>query len=445
MTDLARLRSVLRGTGRSRTVPMVFPRGQVFKPEAFAAALGGRLEEGPAGPCPVVRSWFDQEEPYGERLEWASRTISVEGIRTLCGGRQSAEIPAFSPDPTAGLLFFDLETTGLSGGAGTVAFVVGFGAFEGSRFHVWQFVLPSFSGEPQLLAGVAATVSRAHTLVTFNGRSFDVPFLDMRWLYHRFNAPLGSLRHLDLLHVARRFWGPYTGGLGGLEDRVLGFCRKGDVAGFEIPTRYFEYLRSGDPSPLRRVLLHNQLDLASLGVLAGLACDLIDRGPPAARDPRQCLGLGRVYERGGRGADAPACYDAAITQALGVCRSGGADDLSVRAEAFYRLALARRRQRLHADETRHWRALLNLGRRPVGFFEREAFRALAVHYEHRLKDLERALAFARLANAAECAAGRQKEAKRRLARLERQLTAIGVGSLLPTAAHCGKQLLLDRS
>jgi hypothetical protein len=165
--------------------------------------------------------------------------------------------------------------------------------FEGARFHIWQFVLPSFSRERQLLSSVAAVVSRAHTLVTFNGRSFDVPFLDTRWLYHRLNAPLGSLRHLDLLHVARRVWGPETGGLGGLEDRVLGFCREGDVAGFEIPSRYFDYLRSGDPSPLRRVLLHNQLDLASLGVFAGLACDLIDQGPSSASDPRQCLGLGR--------------------------------------------------------------------------------------------------------------------------------------------------------
>mgnify|MGYP001175978223 FL=1 len=435
MTDLARLRSVLRGAGRSRTVPTVLPRARVFEPEAFAAALGGALEEGPAGPCPVVRSWFGQDGPYGERLEQASRTISVEGIRTLCGGGQSGQSFSLSSDPTAGLLFFDLETTGLSGGSGTVAFVVGFGAFEGSRFHIWQFVLPSFSGERQLLSGVAAVVSRAHTLVTFNGRSFDVPFLDTRWLYHRLDAPLGSLRHLDLLHVARRIWGPGTGGLGGLEDRVLDFFREGDVAGFEIPSRYFDYLRSGDPSPLRRVLLHNQLDLASLGVLAGLACDLIDQGPSSASDPRQCLGLGRLYERGGRGADAPACYEAAVAQAPGVCRLRDAAALTVQAEAFYRLALAQRRQRLHADEARHWQALLNLGRRPAGFFEREAFRALAVHYEHRLKDPERALAFARRANAAECAVGRRREAKRRLERLERQVTAIGVGSSPRTTAQ----------
>lgn len=436
MTDLARLRSVLRGTGRTRAVPTVLPRAGVCNPETFAAALGGTLEEGPAGPCAVVRSWLGQDGPYGQRLEQASRTISVEGIRTLCGGGRTAQISPLSLDATAGLLFFDLETTGLSGGSGTVAFVVGFGAFEGSRFRMWQFVLPSFSGERQLLSGVAAAVSRAHTLVTFNGRSFDVPFLDTRWLYHRLNTSLRSLRHLDLLHVARRVWGPETGGLGGLEDRVLGFCREGDVAGFEIPSRYFDYLRSGDPSPLRRVLSHNQLDLASLGVLAGLACDLIDRGPSSASGPRQCLGLGRLYERGGRGADASACYEAAVVQVPRACQLRNTDALTVQAEAFYRLALARRRRRLHVDEARHWQALVNLGRRPAGIFEREAFRALAVHYEHRLKDPERALAFARQANAAECAVGRRREARRRLERLERQLAAIGTGSSPRITVQC---------
>ena len=88
-----------------------------------------------------------------------------------------------------------------------------------SRFHVWQFVLPSFAGERRLLAAVTAAVSRTHTLVTFNGKSFDAPFMEMRWLYHRLETPLTGLRHLDLLHPARRLWGPDTGGLGGLVPR----------------------------------------------------------------------------------------------------------------------------------------------------------------------------------------------------------------------------------
>ena len=164
-------------------------------------------------------------------------------------------------------MFFDLETTGLSGGSGTVAFVVGFGCFKGGRFHVWQFVLPSFAAERRLLAAVTAAVSRAHTIVTFNGKSFDLPFMEMRWLYHRLETPLPALRHLDLLHPARRLWGPDTGGLGGLEGRVLQFRRRDDVPGFEIPSRYFDYLRSGDPTPLRGGA---RAQLPRSGLLGGL-------------------------------------------------------------------------------------------------------------------------------------------------------------------------------
>jgi len=334
-------------------------------------------------------------------------------------------------------VFFDLETTGLSGGSGTVAFVVGFGCFVGARFHVWQFVLPSFASERRLLAAVTAAVARAHTLVTFNGKSFDVPFMEMRWLYQRLETPLPALRHLDLLHPAQRLWGPETGGLGGLEDRVLGFRRDDDVPGFEIPARYFEYLRSGDARPLRGVLAHNQLDLVSLGVLTGMACDVVDRGAQAASSGRQSLGLGRLYERGGREADAPGCYERAVALTSGAGGTGvrgmgvrgmiGArgtmefNALAVRAESLYRLALACRRQHRHSDAARYWQALIDLGRRPAGVFEREALRALAVHHEHRLKDTDGALNFARRAYAVEYTAGRRREVQRRLTRLERRL------------------------
>ena len=452
MTSLTRLREVLRHRGGA-TVSAEPSRAASLDLEALAARLGGGLEDAPLGACPVVRWWLgshgseaDDEprllprdavyrssaastttnigatrDPYHGLVGRASRAISSEGLRVLCGSGGGGQAPRSGGDPTAGLLFFDLETTGLSGGAGTVAFVVGFGCFEGSRFHVWQFVLPSFAGECRLLAAVTAAVSRAHTLVTFNGKSFDVPFIQMRWLYHGLETPLSALRHLDLLHPARRLWGPDTGGLGALEDRVLGFRRRDDVPGFEIPSRYFDYLRSGDPAPLRGVLSHNCLDLVSLGVLTGLACELVDGGPETTRDGRQCLGLGRVYDRGGRPADATACYEhaAALTSAR------GSSDvhhrlLDVRAEALYRVASARRRQRRHADAARLWQSLIDLDRTP-GPFEREALRALAVHHEHRLKDTGRALTFARRAHAeARTAAGR-RDVQKRVTRLERRL------------------------
>jgi uncharacterized protein YprB with RNaseH-like and TPR domain len=437
MTDVSRLRAVLRGAGRTAGRPAGQVRTAPIDLEALASGLGGGLEDAPLGPCPVVRWWVGERDgvddgvaeaegsvdhdPYGDQIAQASRAISERGLRTLCGAPAAAEPPWSGPHPTDGLLFFDLETTGLSGGSGTVAFVVGFGRFEGSRFHVWQFVLPSFAGERRLLAAVTAAVSRAHTLVTFNGKSFDVPFMEMRWLYHRLETPLPALRHVDLLHPGRRLWGPDTGGLGGLERRVIQFQRRGDVPGFEIPSRYFDYLRSGDPSPIREVLSHNRLDLASLAVLTGQACALVDGGPDVTNGARQCLGLGRVYARGGRPAEANGCYERAAGLTSGAGRAWrGAGDLDVRVEALYRAASTRRRLRRHDEAAQVWQALLDLGRAP-GLFEREALSALAVHHEHRLKDTQRALTLTRRAYAVERAAYRRRAVQKRLTRLERRM------------------------
>ena len=180
--DLARLRAVLRGEAEA---PSLRPASVVVDLEVFAARVGAGLEPGTLGPCAVVRRWFDGTELeglYGEQLAEASREVTETGLQTLSGGAPASWTGL---EPLAGLVCFDRETTGLSGGSGTVAFVVGFGCFEGGRFHTWQFVLPSFANERGLLAAVSEAVARAPTLVTFNGKSFDVPFMEMRWLYHR--------------------------------------------------------------------------------------------------------------------------------------------------------------------------------------------------------------------------------------------------------------------
>ena len=137
---------MLRGQGRTAPEPA---RAVSVDLEALAAGLGGCLEDAPLGPCPVVRWWVGNEDddepiaslgatrdPHHGLVGRASRAISAEGLRVLCGNGDGYDESWSGGDPTAGLLFFDLETTGLRGGAGTVAFVVGFGCFEGSRFHV---------------------------------------------------------------------------------------------------------------------------------------------------------------------------------------------------------------------------------------------------------------------------------------------------------------------
>ncbi|MCA1586999.1 MAG: ribonuclease H-like domain-containing protein [Acidobacteria bacterium] len=179
------------------------------------------------------------------------------------------------------LAFLDLETTGIAGGAGTQAFLVGCASIDGRGLRVQQFLLPAFEHERALLAEVSGWARTPQTLVTFNGRTFDVPLIETRYLYHRLSFPLGDTPHLDMLHPARRLWrarpaiaAPPLDPFGRLrvdgerrrtvdeeccrlsvlERHLAGVLRVGDVPGFEIPSRYFRFVRDGDARPLEVVL-----------------------------------------------------------------------------------------------------------------------------------------------------------------------------------------------
>jgi tetratricopeptide (TPR) repeat protein len=225
--------------------------------------------------------------------------------------------------------------------------------------------------------------------VSFNGKSFDAPLLETRCLYHRLAWFGVQLPHVDVLHPARQFWKRPDCSLLALEEHLVGHRRLRDVPGFEIPGRYFQFVRTGDARPLGAVLEHNRLDLLSLAALMARLLDLAQRGPAAARDAREALALGHVFARAGLDARARDAYERSI--ALSRAPAGAFDP--VRIEALRALALAWRHQRRFDDASRCWRALLDTGGCPASVAA-EAAEALAIHNEHRLRDLEAARAFA---------------------------------------------------
>jgi uncharacterized protein YprB with RNaseH-like and TPR domain len=331
-------------------------------------------------------------------------------------------------------VFVDLETTGLAGGAGTYAFLVGCAWFEppspeastsakatadGSAgqagvFRIRQFVLTSFASERVLLEAVADVAGAAGTVVTFNGKTFDLPLMETRFVLHRRTTPFAGMPHLDMLHSARRLWRGDDEGcrLTALEQSLCGQVREGDVPGFEIPARYFHYVRSGDARPLEAVLEHNRLDLISLACLTARAALLLDEGPAAARGAREALGLGRLYERGGRLGEARACY-------LRACALD-ADAVQTAAEAWRAYALISRRLRCYEDAAAAWRQVLELPSLPAAIV-REATEALAVHHEHRARDLPQARALTLQSLTCQGTVARQQALQHRLARLDRKL------------------------
>jgi uncharacterized protein YprB with RNaseH-like and TPR domain len=385
---------------------------------------------------------------------WRDECFVVEHRRAASSrhGREAVGHVGAQLDETAGdaalftigsparapFLFLDLETTGLSGGAGTLAFLVGCGWFDDDgSFVTRQFLLTRFQDERPLLERVAAELGIAGALVSFNGKSFDAPLLETRFLFHRLEWVGARLPHMDVLHPARRFWKapvtvaqPFRAASEGcslqtLERQIIGARRVGDVPGFQIPGRYFQFVRSGDAAPLRTILEHNRLDLLTLAALTARLLRLTRSGPDGARDAREVLALGHVYACAGLDERAREAYRHAISR----CRSPrGAYDV-VRIEALRRLALACRRARHFEEAAACWSELVAIRGCPA-IVEREATAALAIHNEHRRRDLGAAKAYALRTLEIEPGPVWEAAARHRLARLDRKIVQQSEGRSL---------------
>jgi len=382
-------------------------------------ALGGEWRAGECGACFIVETRIGPDTPHG----WT--TVGSIGEQLTSAAHYAPMVAGGSPARPP-FIFFDLETTGLNGGAGTYAFLVGCGEFDGAAFAIRQFVLTRFADERPLLEGVRRALGEAGALVSFNGKSFDAPLLETRYLFHRLQGIQGARPHLDMLHSARRFWGGARStlepacSLTALEREILGVTRPHDVAGFEIPARYFQFVRSGDARPLAAVLEHNRGDLLSLAALTSRILSLVRAGSDAAHDPREALALGLVYSQAGLDTRAVDAYRRATAMIDENSCGSGIDAGALRLAALRALALLSRRMRRHGDAARYWQQILEVDRCPAHVW-REATEALAIHHEHRVRDLETAKAFALRSLDVGTGSARAAAARHRLERLDRKL------------------------
>jgi len=188
-----------------------------------------------------------------------------------------ANNPAISGFTSEDALFLDTETTGLSGGTGTMAFLIGLGWFEEGAFHVHQILARDFGEEKAALAYLQELAARKKFLVTFNGKAFDVNLLTTRFILNRLPAELAVLPHLDLLHPSRRILGHRLENcrLVTLEEQILGVKREGDIPGWEIPQRYFDWLKRRNPNMLIDIFEHNRLDVISMATLTAHLVEIL--------------------------------------------------------------------------------------------------------------------------------------------------------------------------
>ncbi|MEO8257442.1 MAG: ribonuclease H-like domain-containing protein [Acidobacteriota bacterium] len=394
------------------------------------AVLGGDWLRQYGAPCFVVETRRTPASSYGRDVvgALASRLADAAAAAPLV-----ARMPATLP-----FVFFDLETTGLGGAAGTYAFLVGCGWFDDDGgFVTRQYLLVRLADERALLAAVGGELARAGALVSFNGKSFDMPMLETRYLYHRLESAAAGRPHLDMLHVARRFWRGATDlpaaasncSLSALERDPLGTGRQGDVPGSEIPARYFHFVRTGDARPLRVVFEHNRLDLLSLAALTARALHLVRMGPEQVAEPREALALGWLYARAGDDALGRRAYQRAIDLSSEEGRWAAPSSALVRVEALRSLALMLRRGRAHDQAAGCWRQILNTRGCP-GQIAREANAALAIHHEHRVRDLAAAKDFALRSLEHGTRQGWHDAVRHRVARLERKMSRFQRGALL---------------
>jgi tetratricopeptide (TPR) repeat protein len=372
---------------------------------ADAALLARRLanlrREAAAPPAERAARAQDGRRRTAELAARLAEAVDGEAVATDMGTVVRVERPSFpmaldrhaladlpgQPPPDVPLLCLDTETTGLATAAGTVAFLIGVGWWEGQRFRQVQLLLPDHPEEPALLTMLASLIPAHGWLVTYNGRSFDWPLLVARFRMFRRDGPAHA-GHLDLLTTVRRLFRHRMADarLRTAEETLLGFGRLEDVEGWEIPGRYHEYLRGGNPAGLAPVLEHNERDVRSLArILVHLGEELADDDRRRQAPDGDLLGLARAYAREGRPDTALDCIDAALSRPPrhrplrrprpGLPPSWLVDRSDGVASAIAELSEARA-GRLTRDQIRFERARLlrRLGRRDES---RDAWRQLA--------------------------------------------------------------------
>ena len=357
--------------------------------DALSRLLGAGIATNRYGEHACVRSWFSSPE-FAPACE-----ITLELLSRTKDAAVSKRTRAVLADPMK-WLFLDTETTGLSGGTGTYAFLIGMAWWDAGGLQCEQLLMRDFAEEHSILHELAVRLAERPVVVTFNGKTFDWPLLESRFTMTR-SIPIPRLAaHLDLLHPARALWKLRLGSvrLVELERHVLdadrlGWYREEQIISAMIPQLYFDYLRGGPVAPLAAVVRHNQMDLRGLAALVAKIDAFLGTEDRSQQEFNglDLFGLSRFLHRRGDSRRA----HTACAQALD---AGLPSDFQPQARRD--LAMFAKRQGDHDKAVELWRELAaemtNNSDDSI-----QACEQLAIHYERRLKDLTRALEFARIA------------------------------------------------
>ena len=331
-----------------------------------------------AGPVFITQNEYDVEYLHGDVL----LSTHVNPVKVGAWART----PDLSEDVLEKVLFLDTETSGLAGGTGTYAFLVGLGYRTPDGFIVRQIFMRDPSQEPALMAALLEIVRSFDYIVTFNGKSFDIPLLNTRLAMNQMGTPFKAMGHIDLLPLARRLWRNRltSRALKDLEAEILHVPRtQEEVPGWMIPEMYFEYLRSGDARPLAGVFYHNAMDILSLAALFNFCADFLHQPLTHADAPGLDLAaVARLFEEIDEIEGAISVYEESLRK--------GDLPLVFYLETLQRFALLYRKREQWDDAVRLWI-------KATDHHWLDAYIELAKFYEHRQKDYGEALRWTRAA------------------------------------------------
>jgi uncharacterized protein YprB with RNaseH-like and TPR domain len=384
------------------------------KLERLINLTGGKSAPRPKRPIPFepesrppvqyFENTYPLETRYGKLKLADGLAVRGEVLRYL------SREEAFRDLDLSTALLLDLETTGLAGGTGTLPFLIGLGFFRDGRFVVAQYFLGDPSEEDRLLSDLTRLFEEMNfrSVLTYNGKAFDLPLLETRFILQRKPFVLNDLPHLDFLFAARSLWKHKHDScrLFHLAQNVVEAPRDKDIPGAEIPSRYFEYLRTGNFDLIEPILYHNQEDILSLLGLVISGAKLFSEevfldgdGP----DPMDLVGVGKVFASAGEEARSTHLFERALVGRL---------PSEVAVTVVRKLSAQLKK---NAD----WEKAVALWRESAAAAPVFCFRELAIYYEHKTRNIEEAKRAAEegLALALEIASSERADFEKRLARL----------------------------
>lgn len=347
--------------------------------QSIDSVVAGSFIATPRGEAFVTEQVFEQDYFHGGISPYSAFPLSI--ISQWTKDPRVAELPIHK------FAFLDTETSGISGGTGTYAFLVGVARFVDGKFTLQQFFLRDPSEEPAMLEALINFLAPCEGLVTFNGKSFDAPLLVTRYSLHRIPVPFKDYAHIDLLPLARRLWRDRlpSRALKYLEEHVMGFTRSSDeVPGYEIPWLYFDYLRSGDARPLGGVFYHNAMDIVAMAALLGHVSEILaDPYDGRVEHGLDFIALGKLFEDLGHWDEAARLFERGLELGLNEADFG---------VAVKRISILQKKRGDVERAVELWKAAAKQG-------HIYAHIELAKYYEHTARDVKSSLKWAKSARA----------------------------------------------